>query len=192
MSFDKHNFLKRHMTTHSGVKKHACKHCGQLFSQRTNMLTHERRHTEFKCKYKGCTVKKRSEEELFDHIRNEHPVKDFKCNQCPMSFAAVSILKIHKRSHSDSRPFHCDICEKTFKKQCHVKDHKDRVHLGIKPHVCQVCGKGFADKRDLTRHTLVHTGEKLNACEYCGKRFACTSSLNRHQRVCWKKPPDDV
>ena len=81
---------------------------------------------------------------------------------------------------------------KFVEKQQHVEDHKYRVHSGIKPWVCQVCGKAFPVKHSLTRHKLVHTGEKLFACRYCGKRYQTTDILSTHQRSCWKRPPDDL
>ena len=50
------------------------------------------------------------------------------------------------------------------------------VHVGGKPYECQVCGRSFNHKSNMTAHIKavhlgVHMGEELYECKHCGKSF---------------------
>ena len=45
------------------------------------------------------------------------------------------------------------------------------TNIGDKPHVCEVCNKGFSKKQNLNNHLLTHTGKKPHICEVCNKGF---------------------
>ena len=49
--------------------------------------------------------------------------------------------------------FKCPIdgCEKQFKRMCNYKDHV-RVHTQERPFSCPVCGFGFSQMGNMTRH----------------------------------------
>ena len=53
--------------------------------------------------------------------------------------------------------FQCNICGKEYNLRGHLKDHI-HVHLGVKPHKCSVCRRGFAWMHNLDRHLKVRTG----------------------------------
>ncbi|OTA14294.1 C2H2 transcription factor Crz1 [Xenorhabdus beddingii] len=55
------------------------------------------------------------------------------CDICQKSFGTRHSLNMHKRVHTNNRPFICDVCLAPFKNQHHLKGHKLSKHGGSLP-----------------------------------------------------------
>lgn len=87
------------------------------------------------------------------------------CDICSKKFLTNSALKVHIRLHTNSRPYQCLSCDKSFRQWGDLKYHETSLHSGLKLHVCEYCGKEFARKYSLVIHRRIHTGgEHLLLC----------------------------
>lgn len=76
------------------------------------------------------------------------------------SFSRYELVSTH---FSEKRPYHCEICNKSFKRLDQVGAHKV-IHSEDKPYQCKLCGKGFA-------HRNVYKNHKKVKAHRCGHFF---------------------
>uniref|UniRef100_A0A665WDX4 Zinc finger protein 574 n=1 Tax=Echeneis naucrates TaxID=173247 RepID=A0A665WDX4_ECHNA len=107
---------------------------------------------------------------------------------CRRRFTSNIALEEHVLAHfqgtlskSKGRPrFRCEICHKDFLP--HLQDH-ERIHSGLRPFCCWICGKSFSVAARLTEHARTHSGEKPYPCPQCPAAFRSRSNLDKHMRL---------
>lgn len=75
----------------------------------------------------------------------------------------------------------CDVCKKKFNSWYYVEEHKNVVHLGIRPYCCETCGEKYKTKKSFEKHRLKHTDDpRPYRCELCKKKFPSKPPLREH------------
>ena|SRR6218665_266133 len=62
-----------------------------------------------------------------------------------------------------------------------LEDHL-HSHIGIKRHVCVVCGKAFSRRTHHARHEKIHTDPKKFACSKCKYQTGRSDKMREHFR----------
>lgn len=88
------------------------------------------------------------------HMKTTHIEGDNVGRKCPVCVRLVkntSILQEHLKMHSEKK-YKCDVCGKEFRLKGNLTKHKD-IHSEVKKYGCDMCGKRFSQKISLKRHT---------------------------------------
>lgn len=111
----------------------------------------------------------------------------YKCNYCSYVAKYPSVLKRHLVTHSDQKPFVCNICSTAVKRKCTLQQHYMNVHgifpEGTKRIECVECGFTSSSLQYLRRHMRTHSRDYGFECIICSKAFKFKGSLKKHMRV---------
>lgn len=110
---------------------------------------------------------------------------EYKCKK--LTTLNTHVLKKHKSRNKD-RVFRCTACDLTFEYKCILKAHFVRKHTNLYKFTCELCGKKYKVKGDLTNHVRFYHQEQTIVCEICGKACSNSNSLYTHQKRFHYKP----
>ena len=110
--------------------------------------------------------------------------KKHKSNVCEKTFGTRATLGFHIRAKHSGQPFKCQLCGKEFANQRNLKRHTQREHEKIEKVKCPSCEKTFTRKDCMATHVkIAHEGLRFS-CSKCDKEFTSFCSLNEH--VAWR------
>lgn len=78
----------------------------------------------------------------------------------PVAMPAPTSRRGRKQSLTEdpSKTFVCDLCNRRFRRQEHLKRHYRSLHTQEKPFECNECGKKFSRSDNLAQHSRTHNG----------------------------------
>lgn len=103
------------------------------------------------------------------------------CDICGKMFQFRYQLIVHRRYHSERKPFNCQVCGQGFTSSQDLTRH-GKIHIGCPMFTCTVCFHVFANDASLERHMKRHSTDKPFACTICQKTFARKEHLDNHFR----------
>lgn len=164
---------------------HSCEICDKSFHTPSALQSHKQLHEQpTPCQYCDKLVKPAS---MKNHIKIKHSDMAtckstiYKCEQCNYGSKKRHEYENHvNKVHLKVKPFICQICKKSFCGKARLDEHL-RTHSDDSNCFCIYCNKKFANKVCLKMHTRRHTGEKPYECNICFERFRSSSIMKTHR-----------
>lgn len=101
---------------------------------------------------------------------------------CEFCGLATKFFEAHVTTHTNSKPFMCDLCGHRSRTKVRIAEHILAVHTNQRRYKCRFCEKGFSYHPDKVRHEISnHTKAYKYVCEICKKCFLKKNFLKAHQ-----------
>ena len=137
--------------------EYTCKECKKNCKLKSNLVQHLNR-------------TKHSSDQLQEIQSNYVKLPDgsgYECVMCKLIFPSVSSVNLHNKSvhhpsimHAGEKPFKCNKCESSFKRQPQLSDHVQTAHKG-RCYQCSTCGYTSLDRSNIRRHLKRNAHEAI-------------------------------
>lgn len=137
----------------------------------------------FHCGFEGCGKSFPKQKKLEDHMNVHTNSRPYKCDMCERSYMRNSHLMVHKKKHFPPE-FKCERCGY----MCHTKDRSEKHKQTCIEYQCEICRKKYTKKAWFDVHVESHHTKTFNRtkkehlCGYCKFTFYKKSNLKVHIR----------
>lgn len=115
--------------------------------------------------------------DLQKHVKAPR-IKTYVCDQCNEQLSSFPKYKLHiETMHETTQEFGCDECEKVYDRLESLRYHKYMHHNEKNNRLCPDCGKVFKKKVSFIEHRNIHLGLRPHVCELCKSGFTSTGAL---------------
>ncbi|XP_035828099.1 uncharacterized protein LOC101848996 [Aplysia californica] len=104
------------------------------------------------------------------------------CELCSYSTTQKSLLRSHKRKHSDAKPHKCHQCGASFKRRYHLTRHRLSHNADAPKFPCPHCPYSTFRKHRLKVHIQTHQTNKPIKCSLCPYSCRHEWTLKYHMR----------
>ncbi|KPJ01219.1 Zinc finger protein 595 [Papilio xuthus] len=186
IKFISNDLLQEHKNSfHKKSEATICDVCGQKLKSPTSLKAHINCHKVKECPYCFKTLKCHSHYNIHikrhtSNVKRKRNKLYYTCNNCNYQSLNKKTLEAHiNRIHLHIRPYVCETCDKGFYKNSHLTEHV-KIHLQIKNKTCEVCGEHFVNEKTLIEHQRLHSDDKPYECNICMKRFVTSGRRSDH------------
>lgn len=203
LTFTKKTRLHQHKKNHKFSKdefgrrvKYPCDQCDLTFLLESRLVLHKNKMHSNGILCPHCQSEFSSVELMRQHSRFAHRVtggrtsykkRNYEYELCTVCGKQVrhDLMKQHiELVHVAEKNIICTDCGKAFLLPIYLKTHRQVHHNnGVRPFICDFCGKGSFTKRLLIIHIKRHHTVKVEVrCNLCLKGFFTKQDLKRHLR----------
>ncbi|XP_077296634.1 uncharacterized protein LOC143918568 [Arctopsyche grandis] len=174
--------LQRHFVLHEHPKPFFCTYCDLRFQTRSLLGQHLPGHMfekPYTCPH--CSKAFKRKHGLNCHLVTHTGERKHLCDECGFSTLHAKILRAHKLAHSGDL-FKCSFpdCAHTSTRKENMKQHM-KTHSNEKPFVCELCGHKFTQSKSLKRHSLIHSKSGHDHfCPHCPFKARRIDNLKAH------------
>ncbi|CAG4960931.1 unnamed protein product [Parnassius apollo] len=186
MKFYSQESLKEHKINHKNANDAMiCDTCGQKFKTSRSLKAHLKCHIEKKCPYCFKTLKSHSHYNVHieghkSGMKRKRNKLYYNCNDCTYRTLNKKTLEAHiNKVHLYIRPYVCQTCFKGFYKKSNLTEHLT-THLQITNKICEICGDSFVNQKTLMEHQRLHSDSKPYECDICSKKFVTSGRRSDH------------